>query len=374
MQVLLLCLVAVAAGTTVSTYYTTANFNCNSYCTMALAVCNSTNAVYSSVAACMGTCAIFIGNASLVGTKTESGASGSFLNLDTTGNTASCRFYHIEVARGLPDTHCPHGGVASTQCNDLSPCEGYCSLTMQACANTATTSAALGNGSQWDSYDHCYAGCENGFSDTDSTTTNVLGLVAGAGDDLACRAYHTSVATFANFHCQHGNAASATCYSSAAANPVAGMCEGFCEYVQSVCFGNEPYTSVAVCQTACLAAAWPDATGNYPWPDLNSRTNTMGCRIYHATVAISSGLLSTHCPHVVVASPVCVNAGTTGAATTAMTTGMATTAATTGSATTGSATATTGSATAAATTTTTTAGAAGLVPSLLVLLVAVAFA
>jgi len=335
---LLVCFVGMVAATT-STVYTAANFNCTTYCDMALSVCVN-NSVYSSYAFCMGTCAIFFNNATLKGSSAVSGTP-PFLDLDTSGNTFSCRAYHIEAAMstGLPATHCPHGGVASTQCLDTNVCDGYCALIMEACVNTGTRTSAGGDGAQWDSYDHCYAACQAGF--VHEVTPNVLGLVSNAGDDLACRAYHTSVATVAPSHCQHGNAASATCASTAVA--ATALCEGFCDFVQTACSGYLPYTSVATCKTACATAAWPDATGAAPFPDLNSRTNTMGCRIYHVSVAVSASLQSLHCPHASNPSTQCVDVGTTTGATTA--TGMATT---------------TGG-------TTTKSSASGVVPSLLVL-------
>jgi hypothetical protein len=302
--------------------------------------------VYSSHAFCMGTCAIFFNNATLKGSMTA-GAGAPYLDLDTDGNTFSCRAYHLEAAIGNPGLHCPHAGVASATCKSAtngSPCEGYCSLIMEACVNTGARTTAGGDGVQWDSYDHCYAGCKSGF--TNAVAPNTLGLVSNAGDDLACRAYHTSVATVAPTHCQHGNVASTTCSSTAVTN--ASICEGFCDYVQTSCGSNSPYTSTAVCKSTCLAAGWPDATGSAPYPDLNSRTNTLGCRIYHVSVAVSTNTLATHCPHASNPSTQCLNAAaTTGAATSA-------------AATTGAATATTG-------TTTSKSSASGVVPSLLVL-------
>jgi hypothetical protein len=74
---------------------------CDTYCNLALNVCNGTHQLYATPAACTSACAGFA----------TTGKPG-----DVSGNTVQCRIYHLGAAAALNDraTHCPHGGQNPT--------------------------------------------------------------------------------------------------------------------------------------------------------------------------------------------------------------------------------------------------------------------
>jgi len=78
---------------------------CDVYCAMALKVCTGNLSLFSDSTTCKTACAAF----------NTSGAPGA-----PTGDSIQCRIYHIGAAAALDDriTHCPHGNVSSTQCNN----------------------------------------------------------------------------------------------------------------------------------------------------------------------------------------------------------------------------------------------------------------
>lgn len=77
--------------------------NCESFCTMALALCGGRPGVFPDHATCLTTCAGF------------STAEPYDAN-DIAGDTFACRLYHLTAAATVPDVHCAHIGAVSPVC------------------------------------------------------------------------------------------------------------------------------------------------------------------------------------------------------------------------------------------------------------------
>jgi hypothetical protein len=158
---------------------------CADYCAAIMGACTGANAQYSSMAACMGSCAAFpVGTAGQV-----------------TMNTLQCRAYHTTAAVGDPGLHCVHagpGGGGTAFCG--TNCEGFCAIAASACT---------GGNEQWADTAACMTDCAM-FPDTEPYDTSDTG-----GDSLACRLYHLTVASegmmSANTHCDHIALVSTTC-------------------------------------------------------------------------------------------------------------------------------------------------------------------
>jgi len=69
---------------------------CTDFCAANLAVCTGANAAYASLAACMTACAAFPDASTSIASPTT-----------TTGNTLSCRLYHLSEATVDGATYCP---------------------------------------------------------------------------------------------------------------------------------------------------------------------------------------------------------------------------------------------------------------------------
>lgn len=143
--------------------------DCKSYCATITANCTSNNAQYASLQQCQGTCDAFtLGD-----------------EADRDGNTLGCRVYHADVAKGDPAMHCTHAGPGGAgQCGRN--CEGFCTIAAAACPGTYADAAA------------CMSACA-GFGDSEPFDASDQ-----AGDSLACRLYHLTVATEdPTNHCPH---------------------------------------------------------------------------------------------------------------------------------------------------------------------------
>lgn len=151
--------------------------DCKSYCATITANCTSANAQYASLQQCQTTCDAF--------------AMGD--EADREGNTLGCRVYHVDAAKGDPAMHCTHAGPGGAgQCG--SNCEGFCTIAAHACPGSYADDAA------------CMSACAD-FSDAEPFDASDL-----AGDTLACRLYHLTVATEApDIHCPHILPKSSTC-------------------------------------------------------------------------------------------------------------------------------------------------------------------
>ncbi len=107
-----------------------------------------------------------------------------------------------------------------------------------------------------------------------------------AGDSLGCRTYHVGVANMImpEVHCPHaGPSGAGTCVAADAPK-----CEDYCTTYFGSCKDKlNLYKDMADCMTQC--APW------YPGFEGQTAGDTIGCREYHAGVAL--GEPTTHCPH-----------------------------------------------------------------------------
>ena len=155
---------------------------CASYCSTIATNCTGANAMYSSEATCLATCATW--------------APG--LAADTAGNTRGCRVYHAGAPAAMtPTTHCRHAGPGGDGACGAN-CDGFCTLAMGACsAQQPPPYASLGA---------CMTACAN-FPAAPPYEASQTG-----GDTFACRLYHATVAsTTPMTHCAHVVPVSPTC-------------------------------------------------------------------------------------------------------------------------------------------------------------------
>jgi hypothetical protein len=134
--------------------------------------CFGTNIQYNDMASCLGTCGAFpVGNAGAMD-----------------GNSLHCRIYHAGAAAKDATTHCTHAGPGGADfCG--SNCESFCSIATKICPTQHPDNAA------------CMTECM-GLNDTVKYDATVA-----AGNTLACRIYHLTVAATsaadATTHCAH---------------------------------------------------------------------------------------------------------------------------------------------------------------------------
>lgn len=150
-----------------------AALSCANYCTSITANCTGTNQMYSSMATCLSSCALYpMGTAA-----------------DMAGNTLGCRTYHAGAASTAPAVHCRHAGPGGDgMCG--TNCEGFCAIVQGACSTQATPPYA--------DLAACTAACPN------FATTPVYDQSVQTGNSLACRLYHATVATGTPIpHCNH---------------------------------------------------------------------------------------------------------------------------------------------------------------------------
>jgi hypothetical protein len=112
------------------------------------------------------------------------------------------------------------------------------------------------------------------------------------GNTVGCRTYHAiAAAEDADTHCPH-------------AGPSGGMvcgspCESFCTLAAGLCLdGNAQYADTEACLAECMM---------FPTDSDSIEGDTYACRMYHLTVAALDP--DTHCPHIVLDSPVCIDMG-----------------------------------------------------------------
>jgi hypothetical protein len=146
-----------------------------------------------------------------------------------------------------------------------------------------------------DNYCALYAsGCDD-FSEYENNNDICLAQcaqwppgIAGetAGDSLGCRLYHVGVANQvdADVHCPHaGPTGGGVCVAAEAP-----LCANYCAtYLKNCVDKLNAYKDEADCLAQC--AGW------YPGKDGDTTGDTVGCREYHAGVALGDPM--THCPH-----------------------------------------------------------------------------
>ena len=106
------------------------------------------------------------------------------------------------------------------------------------------------------------------------------------GDSLACRYYHVTVASMTDpmIHCPHAGPNGA----GECVDPNAPTCDGYCTVYFMNCKNDlNLYNDMQNCLDQC--APW------YPGVKGDTAGNSIGCRDYHAGVALGDPDL--HCPH-----------------------------------------------------------------------------
>jgi hypothetical protein len=164
------------------------SLSCDAYCDAVQANCTGDVQQYGDKDTCLTVCATFP-----VGMKDA-----------TDGNSLGCRTYHGGMpAMGDPGTHCPHGGPLGGGVCGADECANFCAIAVAICGEQATPPYADEGA--------CMTACM-GFPGTDMVPFNTM---ATAGDSLACRMYHLSVASTSDAnkdtHCPHIAADSPTC-------------------------------------------------------------------------------------------------------------------------------------------------------------------
>lgn len=146
-------------------------------------------------------------------------------------------------------------------------CQNYCGLYASGCSDF----------SEYANEQECLAQCAQW----------PLGIAGEtAGDSLGCRLYHVGVAnqTDPDVHCPHaGPTGDGVCVAADAP-----QCQNYCAtYLKNCVDKLNLYKDEADCLGQC--AAW------YPGKDGDTTGDTVGCREYHAGVALGDPV--THCPH-----------------------------------------------------------------------------
>ena len=153
---------------------------CVNYCETIAMNCNGANAQYAAAESCLGVCATF-----------APGMDG-----DVAGNSLACRLYHLTVAATDAATPTVHAGPAGAGACGTN-CESFCSIATEICP------------AEHPDIDTCLATCM-AFMDTEKYDAS-----DAAGDTLACRLYHLTVAATdaasATTHCPHTVADSPPC-------------------------------------------------------------------------------------------------------------------------------------------------------------------
>ena len=161
---------------------------CAAYCTDVLANCKEANAQFADDATCKSVCAFY--------------AAGMDGAMD--GDSLACRTYHGGApATGMPDTNCTHSCTLRGCVCGASDCDNFCTLADAVCGDEATPPYAD------------KAACMTACAAFPGTAMVPYNPEAVAGDSLACRTYHLTVATTSasnkTTHCPHIAAVSTTC-------------------------------------------------------------------------------------------------------------------------------------------------------------------
>lgn len=155
----------------------------------------------------------------------------------------------------------------------VATCQTYCDTVLASCT---------GDNAQYASESDCLAVCQAADWDPGAAVTSTG---PADGPSLGCRTYHAGAPAQDDpaLHCPHaGPSAGAVCGS---------YCEAYCALALGGCTGSDAlYTNGEDCMAACAdfddSGTPGDASGD-----------TVQCRIYHLTVAITSGETAVHCPH-----------------------------------------------------------------------------
>lgn len=197
------------------------------------------------------------------GSTTSSAATGSAASTGAGGNTTTSGSTGSAASTGSGEG----GGDPELSC------QTYCDTIMDACSDDP----------QYPDEASCLAACasfpEGAYADSDGS--------------LGCHQYHADAAVSGpDVHCIHaGPMGGGQC----AADP----CENFCEIAPAVC--PDVYASTAVCEKVCGDFEVGDFSVSPP-----ATGDTLGCRMYHLTVAAQSvGNAAVHCEHTAAVSSQC---------------------------------------------------------------------
>jgi len=292
---------------------------CTTFCTLyfGASTCSTVYDIYTDNAACIAEC---------LGWADDSNCANGDITTPAlcVGNTYGCRLYHLNVASSdtatLASVHCAHATPLSVDTSDFdagtegqcttptdatknivqnSMVDDFCNNLIQTCGTYVTADLA-----------QCLAVYQYTPDNRDVTFYAFPDVAqfpvaataaAGAPNNLSCRRYHVTAArSDAATHCPHAATGAENCGSD---------CDFFCGLVMGACTGaNVQYGgSTSTCMTACAAMTAINYAAALPVTG-----DTLGCRVYHATVAAkTAALATTHCPHTSVAS----SSDTCGAAT-----------------------------------------------------------
>jgi hypothetical protein len=235
---------------------------CTEYCDLVMAGCEGEFAVYYRHDACMAVCRTMD-----IGDLDEAGMT----------DTLACRLFHANFTDTDP-TECvvagPSGGGV---CGD--ECETYCKFYERVCHPEGSLNPPA-----------CVEKCRG------LRTARAFDVEAqGSGDTLECRIIHTCNATQnPDVHCPH-----ATLIPPSVGGPcsdtIPPTCEDFCKLTDTACVNDfAVYDSPRQCELACAVFALGDSTNNGT-NAAGVTENTIGCRKYHAYVALATP--DFHCPH-----------------------------------------------------------------------------
>lgn len=182
------------------------------------------------------------------------------------------------------------GTTSTTSAAPTLDCTSYCNVVMNNCTadNAQYTDTAT-----------CLGVCA-GF-----TAPGALGDTSG--DTLGCRIYHAGAAGMdaasATTHCPHAGPTGGDKDPKGSAGICGEPCTAFCSIAAKSCTGsNQQFTDTTACMTACQGFTADSAAYNTS----DTAKNDMGCRFYHVSAASKDATsATTHCPHIVTASPVC---------------------------------------------------------------------
>jgi hypothetical protein len=235
---------------------------CTEYCDLVMAGCEGENAVYYRHDACMAVCRTMD-----IGDLDEAGMT----------DTLACRLFHADFVDTDPAECVVAGPSGGGVCGD--ECETYCKFYERVCHPQGSLNPPA-----------CVEKCRGLRA---ARTFDVE--AQGSGDTLECRIIHTCNATQnPDVHCPH-----ATLIPPSAGGPcsdkIPPTCEDFCRLTDTACQGEfAVYDSPRQCELACAVFALGDSTNNGT-NAAGVTENTIGCRKYHAYVALATP--DFHCPH-----------------------------------------------------------------------------
>lgn len=235
---------------------------CAEYCDLVMAGCEGDRAVYYHYEACMAVCRTMD-----IGDIDEPG----------TTDTLACRLFHADFVDTDPAECAVAGPSGGNVCGD--ECEAYCKFYERVCREHGSPNPP-----------GCVEKCRG------LRTALTFDVEAqGTGDTLECRIIHTCNATQKPVtHCPHSTLIPPTA-GGPCSDTVDPTCDDFCRLTTVACQGEHAvFDSEEQCKLACAVFDLGTTTNTGTNADEVSE-NTIGCRKYHAYVALASA--DVHCPH-----------------------------------------------------------------------------